>query len=131
MQAESLDDFRIHKNLPAEPSANLREQTIGYTVGGEEVLASSPKSFAKLVKRGSEYVYYVKIGRSGIVNGHLYNPYDSMFRPSQEDAVDAATGKPFWEYKRVNKAMFDAYLGFLKTRNQARLREAERGLIDL
>jgi hypothetical protein len=70
--------------------------------------------------------YYVKFGMYGIDSGHLYDPWNPNAPILQTNISESLSGRKLYDWRRVTKETFDLYFRFLKTRNHAYLRQAER-----
>lgn len=70
-------------------------------------------------KTGEKTEFYVKITS----DGHIYNP-SSGLNEFRHNKVRLGLTESKW--RRVNKKVFDAYLTFLKSKNESWLRHAER-----
>lgn len=67
--------------------------------------------------------YQIKIG----AYGRIYNPI-GIYSEGRSNRYSSKSGKDEWRMKEVNENIFNLYLAFLKTRNNAHLIIAERGL---
>ncbi len=94
--------------------ADNRPRLINTTVVAEERLEAYAKS---VVIDGGNPRYLVKTDSTG----HAYNPIGMYADVSSE-----RFGNPQWTFREVNKNAFNQYLSFLRTRNNARLKNAER-----
>lgn len=65
--------------------------------------------------------YYIKIG----TYGKIYNPI-GLYSEGHSEKFLAKIGRKQFEYKEVNKKIFDLYVSFLTTKNLAWLNNAER-----
>lgn len=103
-----------------------------YTVKGKEDyldpdnypitnIESDIRTHAKLVTIGNTRRYYVKRSKTG----RLFNPL-GLFDENQQLKQMRHASKPQWEMKMTNQKVFSNYIEFLKTRNEAYLRNAER-----
>lgn len=79
------------------------------------------KSLAKHTLTNSKHKYYIKIGS----HGKIYNPM-GLYSEGTSNKFLAKIGKNAWEFTEVNQKVFDMYLNFLRTKNQAWLNNAER-----
>ncbi len=68
--------------------------------------------------------YYAKMGSTGTDRGMLFNP-KGMFA-NYVNRQDDATHTKYYIYKRVTEKCFELYKHFLRTGNQAHLRNAQR-----
>jgi hypothetical protein len=84
----------------------------------------SPKVLAKIISTPSSNRYFIKIG----TYGRIYNPI-GMYTEGREGKFLAKIGKNEWNFREVNKEIFDQYVNFLRTKNIAWLNNAERELI--
>lgn len=80
----------------------------------------TPNTFAKIINDK----YLVKIG----INNTVYNPI-GMFSENQPNKILSKIGKKEFNFKRVNKKVFDLYTSFLRTKNLAWLNNANRELL--
>lgn len=81
-----------------------------------------PLAFAKEVSvNGRNSSYYVKRASGG----RFYNP-QGIDDEGRHNKQLHHTGKSKFEYHTVNKRSFEFYVAFLRTRNLAQLRNAER-----
>jgi len=131
-----MSKFKIHKDRIEEPTRGetVDESTYLYTILGNHDWVDedgfprmNTKEFdpaqvhAKAVKDSSRTKFYIKRGRYG-------KPFDPMgiYTEGTEYKQKRHAGKPEWELKQVNKKAFDFYINFLRTKNSAWLRNAER-----
>lgn len=84
----------------------------------------SKKVFAKSVTKNSNTKYYIKIG----TYGRIFNPI-GLFSEGRGSKFVSKIGKNEFEFKEVNKKIFDMYLNFLTTKNIAWLNNAEREMV--
>jgi hypothetical protein len=77
-------------------------------------------AYAKEVVRGGKARYFIKIGR----NGRMFDPLAVV--PSDARSYKRTHGTDEWTYREVNKRVFDLYLNYLRTKNNAWLHNAER-----
>lgn len=77
-------------------------------------------AYAKKTFNGNRYHYYIKINQ----RGELYNP-NGLFEGGTQRKT-RQTGEPVWQFREINMRVFDLYLSFLKTKNIAWLKNAER-----
>ena len=68
--------------------------------------------------------YFIKIG----LDNRAYNPI-GMFDEGQHNKILAKVGKNQFNFKRVNKKVFDLYTTFLRTRNLSWLNNANREIL--
>lgn len=125
-------DFIFNPN-PQKPVAIERKEEYYCVIGDHEYLDAhnnprlykdTPKSLAKIVESALSTKFFIKMGR----NGRIYNPI-GLYSEGKESKFLAKIGKNEWEYKEVNKGIFDQYITFLRTKNIAWLNNAERELL--
>jgi hypothetical protein len=100
----------------------------GFKMGGQEVATSDPDCLCKieivphssLSKKIMSPVFYVRINKAG----HMYNPWG--LEEGRSGALNKQSGGLEWEYSKVERGIFEQYLKFLRTRNQAHLLNAQR-----
>jgi len=97
---------------------------IAYTTLLEEVDESDSSAYAKSVNNNGKTIYYVKQNKYG----RLYNP-SGMYSEGNESKQLRHAGRPNWVFRDVEKKVFDYYLKFLETKNEAWLNNAERELV--
>lgn len=68
--------------------------------------------------------YYIKVG----TYGRIYNPI-GLYSEGHSEKFLAKIGRKQFEYKEVNKKIFDMYISFLTTKNLAWLNNAEREMV--
>jgi hypothetical protein len=83
--------------------------------------ATDPNVFAKSASLNTQTKYFIKLG----AHGKIYNPI-GMFSEGQSNKFLSKIGKKAWEFKGVSPRVFELYINFLKTKNIAWLRNAER-----
>ena len=97
---------------------------VAYTTLLEEVEEDAAAAYAKIVRVNDKVIYYVKQNKYG----SLYNP-TGMYSEGNESKQLRHAGRPNWVFRDVNKKVFDYYLKFLETKNEAWLNNAERELV--
>lgn len=105
-----------------------------YTILGEhdfmssdnkpEAKTESKKVVAKSVDKNGSCKFYIKVG----TYGKIFNPM-GLFSEGKSNKFIAKIGKKEFEFKEVNKKIFDLYLNFLSTKNIAWLNNAEREMM--
>ena len=87
------------------------------TFYGKGADVAEPKvAFAKIIAHGDRETYYVKSGR-----GYLLDPYH----------VDRLThNRSFFDFKKVNKNIFDLYMEYLKSTSRIFLTRARRLMME-
>ncbi len=86
--------------------------------GGVLPAEDRDEAYAKVVQSDTGESYFIKKGPGG-----FFNP-TGMF--SEGNANKKRLGMQQWQYFRVNKKVFTYYLTFLRTKNVAWLKNAER-----
>ena len=97
---------------------------IAYTTLLEEVDENDSSAYAKSVNNNGKTIYYVKQNKYG----RIYNP-SRMYSEGNESKQLRHAGRPNWVFRDVEKKVFDYYLKFLETKNEAWLNNAERELV--
>lgn len=132
MKQENLDDFIFTPNTN-KPTAIQRTESFYCFLGDHEFLdqnnnprisKETSKVLAKVVNTSTYTKYFIKTG----IYGRIYNPI-GMYSEGKENQFLAKIGKSEWNFKEVNKGIFDQYVNFLRTKNIAWLNNAERELI--
>jgi hypothetical protein len=125
-------DFIFNPNA-TKPNTIVRKETYYCVIGEHDYLdqdnnprlkQESPKTLAKIIETASSTKFYIKTG----TYGRIYNPI-GMYSEGKESKFLAKIGKNEWNFKEVNKGIFDQYVTFLRTKNIAWLNNAERELI--
>lgn len=115
--------------LDQSKSTDDREY-LGYTIYGKHDFLDENKnprinnennSLAKSITVNNKTKYYIKVGSYGKV----YNPM-GLYSEGTSNKFLAKVGKNAWEFTEVNQKVFDMYVSFLRTKNQAWLNNAER-----
>jgi hypothetical protein len=91
-----------------------------FQVNFEPVEKAKINPYVHAIKHNHRYM--VKIGE----NGKLFNPY-GLYSEGME--TKQRVGRPTWKFVNTTKANFDQYVIFLKTKNEAFLKKAEREII--
>lgn len=68
--------------------------------------------------------YFIKIG----IDNRAYNPI-GMYSEGQHNKMLQKIGKKQFNFKKVNKKVYDLYVSFLRTKNLAWLNNADRELL--
>jgi hypothetical protein len=101
-------------------------------IGNQEYLDEDKKprvkdednALAKSVSINNKYPkFYVKVG----TYGKIYNPI-GLYSEGREQKFLSKIGRKEFEFKEVNRKIFDLYVNFLATKNLAWLNNAEREL---
>lgn len=69
---------------------------------------------------------YIRKCTTGPNSGHFINPYGALSNERDFTTYDKLGGRRLYEYFLVNDGVFDQYVKYLRTRNPAHLRNAER-----
>ena len=134
-----MSNFKIHKDKPSETETDVTHEDVGtllYTAFGKQDWLDEggfPRAdlegfdpaqvHAKAVKGDERTKFYVKTGR----HGKFFDPA-GLYSEGTEYKQKRHAGKPEWELKNVSQKAFDFYINFLKTKNTAWLRNAERAI---
>ena len=118
-----MSNFKIHPDKSTEIDVEDSVESSLYTIFGKHDWLDNGEDSksAQIHAKLSGSKMYVKRGR----HGHLFNPI-GLYSEGTEYKQKRHAGKPEWELKPVNKKAFDFYINFLKTKNVAWLRNAER-----
>jgi len=86
----------------------------------------SPHSEEVLAKAivGDKKTRWLKVGS----HGRIFNPI-GMYSEGQQNKFTSRSGKNEYEFRKVNKRVFDMYVNFLRTKNLAWLNNAEREML--
>lgn len=121
----NIDDFVVQKKeSQEEKSAEF------YTVFGmEDYIDNDGNPRQKKEKQNTfaktaDGKYFVKIG----IDNRVYNPI-GMYSEGQHNKMLQKIGKKQFNFKRVNKKVYDLYVSFLRTKNLAWLNNADRELL--
>jgi hypothetical protein len=137
-----------HRFVPAQKEAPPREAqkfidqiqkqedlTVGgtsketwYKENGGIVPSGTEGAFAKKVvdEKNNVESYFIKVGTTGPAVGRLLNPWGVNYREGDDVKYESQMGRYRYEFERVSKEVFEAYIKFLKTRNERYLLTAER-----
>jgi len=97
-------------NIPEPPKTT----EVFFGNGGKT--AEQKMAFAKLITKGDAETYYVKYGR-----GDLLDPYHA----------DRLTyNRPYFDFKKVKKNVFDLYIEYLKSSSRIFLTRARRLMME-
>jgi|TARA_R100000152_G_C6639631_1_gene84659 hypothetical protein len=133
-----MSEFKIHpdKESGFDSAQSADNDTLLYTFYGKHEWLDdegfprlSNNSFdpsqvhAKILDTGSRKKYYIRTGKYG----KPFNPI-GLYSEGTEYKQRNHAGKPEWELKPVAEKAFGFYINFLKTKNIAWLRNAEREL---
>lgn len=84
----------------------------------------SQSTLAKEHITNNQIKYYIKIG----TYNRIFNPM-GMFSEGKNNKFIPKIGRNEFNFKQVNKSIFDMYINFLSTKNLAWLNNAEREMI--
>ena len=112
---------------------NATKSTNYYTIVGKQTSFDTENNpivdydgldvLAKKVSLDNRSRFYIKIGPFG----KIYNPI-GIFSEGRGNKYLKQAGKEEWPFEEVNNRVFNLYLSFLRTKNQAHLNMAEREL---
>lgn len=106
------------------------EQDQFFTLTGDQDFFDKDKN--PCAKKDSDKVLARKIGSIRQIkigpNGHVFNPV-GLYSEKDANKFNKQKGRFEYQYRRVNKEVFDNYVNFLRTKNVAWIRLTERGLI--
>lgn len=122
-----MDDnqFVLNKNRESDS-----KECVAYTIFGDHDFIDDDQNprtndltncLAKHTISNSKHKYYIKVG----AYGKIYNPM-GLYSEGTSNKFLAKIGKSAWEFTEVNQKVFDMYVNFLRTKNQAWLNNAER-----
>ena len=97
---------------------------VAYTILLKEVEEDDPSAYAKTVWANDKTIYYVKQNKYG----GLYNP-NGMYSEGNASKELRHAGRPNWVFISVGRKVFNYYLKFLETKNEAWLINAEREMV--
>jgi hypothetical protein len=99
-----------------------------YKDSGKIVPKDTEGAFAKKVvdEKNNVGSYFIKVGTTGPAVGRLLNPWGVNYREGDDVKYESQMGRHRYEFERVSKEVFEAYIKFLKTRNERYLLTAER-----
>lgn len=109
------------------------DKTVLYCIFGEQdeldenglpITSNEETALAKSVRRNNNEKYYIKVGTAG----KLANPANYLEK-SRHSRSSHNTGVNQFKFIEVRPDVFDLYLSFLKTKNAARLVQAERAML--
>lgn len=89
-----------------------------------ETAQEASNAFAMKITIGKRTKYYAKRGK----HGKLYNPI-GMFSEGRVAKKLGHAGRLEWRFTEVGERVFNFYRDFLRTKNVAHLRNAERELL--
>lgn len=121
----NIDDFIVQKKESQEEKSGEF-----YTVFGmEDYIDDDGNPRQKKEKqttfaKATDGKYFVKIG----IDNRVYNPI-GMYSEGQHNKMLQKIGKKQFNFKRVNKKVYDLYVSFLRTKNLAWLNNADRELL--
>lgn len=121
-----MSDFRMRPDRPAP--ADAPPATAGLDYEGRPADPASPRCVAKAARHPetASVAHFVRVGTSGYAAAGLFDPREH--EPAQLWQDNPATGRPRWEWRRVDAAAHAAYAAFLTTGDPAHLAAARRAL---
>ena len=120
-QLSSNKQIKKKKPVKAVKAKDVDNKEFGYNIKGKTIPIDSEDCLAKSVTRLGFTWYWLKKGTQGPIRGSLLNPF-----VRQETFHHVFKDKELYEWSRVTNSQFDAYVKFLKTKDPAYLRQAER-----
>ena len=121
-----MEDFIFNpksKDKSPQAESSTEDESIFYDENLKEVDETNSSVCAKAVITGSRTKYYLKQERR---YGYLYNP-KGMYSEIAKKRDSA--GQSQWKFRHVNQKVFNMYIKFLETKNEAWLHNAERELV--
>jgi len=119
--------------VPQKKNNETKSESGFYTIFGNHVYLDdngnprvnddNPNTFAKCVSSENGSRYFIKVG----LYGKIFNPI-GLYSEGRQNKFLSKVGKKEYDYKEVNQKVFDLYVNFLRTKNQAWLNNAEREL---
>ena len=120
-----MEDFIFNPKSKDESSQaeSPVDKSIFYDESLKEVDEANSSVCAKAIVADNRTKYYLKQERR---YGYLYNP-KGMYSEIAKKRDSA--GQSQWKFRQVNEKVFNMYLKFLETKNEAWLNNAERELV--
>lgn len=120
-----MDNFFKIQSQTLSKNQNIFYTTIGQHTDvdsqGFPITYTEEDSCAKLSQNNNRNRYFIKID----TYGKPYNPI-GMYSENQINKFSSKAGKKIYTFKETNEKAFNHYINFLKTKNLAWLRNAER-----
>lgn len=114
--------------------ANLQEdlpQTTSYFVDTRgQATIHEADSVAKVDTTAGRDAYFVKFATGGVSRGTLCNPRGMYFEGRHLQTDERRSGRARYEFRQVNKEVFDDYMNYLVGHDATFLRRAERAVLD-
>lgn len=130
MKGQQMEDCIF---VPQKKNNDSKPESGFYTIFGNHVYLDdngnprvnedSKNTFAKCVSSENGTRYFIKVG----LYGKIFNPI-GLYSEGRQNKFLSKAGKKEYDYKEVNQKVFDLYVNFLRTKNQAWLNNAEREL---
>lgn len=137
---EDMENGIFHNKPPAKSITDLKDEIIVYTMsgledsrdvdgnpillhGGTAYADQRPESYAKKVTSGGKVTYFIKLDD----DSQYIDPNPNMKPSNAKNAKHIYVGKD--RFKQVAERTFLMYVGYLRTRNKARLIQARREMI--
>ena len=92
--------------------------------GNPRVTTDTDSMAKKILLENGNYKFAIKINR----DNRIFNPL-GMYSEGRQKRFLNTIGKDEFVFRKVNMDIFDNYVNFLRTRNDAWLKNAERSLI--
>jgi len=124
-----MDDY-IFKPLDSNPKPSEEvgsegtRGVVAYSALLKEVGEDSVDAYAKVITSGNKASYYVKQDKYG----NLFNP-QGMYQEGTQRKQMRHAGRPRWVFIKVDQKIYDLYIKFLETKNEAWLHNAEREMM--
>jgi hypothetical protein len=111
------------ENKPFQPIVKEEESKEYYDTEGHPFKEEPNKCCAKKIhtENGTD-MYYLKMTMSEV----LYHPIKNK---GEKHIHTRELGRPYWNFKKVKKPVFEAYMAFLRTKNELFFGNASRGLM--
>ena len=122
-----MDDFifnpsdgKTSKNIDSE----VKREVTAYSELLREVEEDSIDAYAKVITVNDKVSYHLKQDKYG----SLFNPH-GMYQEGTQRKQMRHAGRPRWTFRRVDQGVYNLYLKFLETKNEAWLHNAEREMV--
>lgn len=125
-KAVDLDQFRIKAD--GETPADAEPFREGVDFGGQSVDPDEDRCVAKMTvnpQTGTD-LYFVRACTAGFRANQFFNPQEHDV--TQLSQTNRSSGRPWYEFRRVNAEAYREYVRFLRTQNAAHLKLAERAV---
>lgn len=119
----------LEREFTIDPTKGAKAHSVtGYTFGAKEIAPDDPDCIAKksVEHGGGSARHWVKRATFGPDAGRLLNPHSPDYPQFALHRVSRDRGLEQFEFKPVTPYCFAFYMEFLKSGNEAKLRQAER-----